>query len=330
MIFSSEAPLLNPGNQSEKRTVILDKILHYNLEKDLGEGRYGERYMAWDEGLDRIVLVEFVCASLALDEDFRRRFRVDMDKLGKIEHENIAAFYALEETGGKFFIIREYIEGRTLKEILAEEALSYTLFLSYALQLVKALGEAEEQMVVHRSVASQNIVIGGDKKLRLVNFGLAGGCDTGGHRETISPYEFYLAPEQTENQPEDTYSDMFSLGVVFYEMLTRRLPFRAGDREGLFRAIREETPDFDNEAAREMPPDGRLLIEKLMSKNPAERFRDFQELRATLETMQAYHFQRVDSPDYMAKHKNPRTYLMISILVALIIIFWMVISTVYK
>lgn len=300
------------------------------MEKDLGEGRYGKRYLAWDEGLDRVVLVEFISVGLALDEDFRRRFRVDMDKLEKIRHDNIAAFYAFEETEGKFFIIREYIEGRTLKEILAEGPLSYALFLSYALQLAKALGVAEEQMIVHRNVASQNIIIGSDRKLRLVNFGLAGQRETGVRRETISPYEFYLAPEQTENQPEDSLSDQFSLGVVFYEMLTGRLPFQGGDRETLFKAIRKDMPDFDNDVARQMPPDGRLLIEKLLSRNPAERFRDFEELRVTLETMQAYHFHRVESPDYMVKHKDPRTYLMISILVALIIILWLVISAVYK
>jgi len=300
------------------------------LDKSLGEGRYGERYMAWDSGLDRVVLIEFVNVSLALDEDFRRRFTADMDKMESVRNDNIADFYAFEEAEGKCFIIREYVEGQTLKELLAEKTLSYALFLSYALQMVKALQAAQEQLVVHRNITSQNVIVGSDKKLRLVNFGLSGRFDTGGHRESISPYDFYLAPEQTENKPEDNLSDMFSLGVVFYEMLTRRLPFRAGDRDTLFKSIREDIPDFDNETAREIPPDGRLLIEKLLSKNPAERFRDFEELYVTLEMMQTYYFRREESPDYMEKHKNPRTYLMISILVALVIILWLVIFTVNK
>lgn len=309
----------------------MDKILHYNLDKKLGDGKYGEYYLAWDSGLDRVVMIEFLSPALALNDVFRNRFAADMQKLAEIDHDHIARFYALEEAEGKLFIIREYIEGRSLKDIIAGETFSYALFLNYAIQIVTGLKAAHEVMVVHRSICSQNIVIDEKKKIKLVNFGLPGKLDNIGGEQPPSAYDFYLSPEQTENMLEDQYSDLFSLGVVFYEMLTGKRPFEGQSRKALFNAIRTEEPDFTvMSPAGQVPPDGRLLIEKLLSKNVRDRFRDDEELLVTLKAMLAYHFKRVDNCEKQPKHQSPRTYALISVLVVLLIIFWLVVSTVYR
>jgi serine/threonine protein kinase len=308
----------------------LEKILHYNLDKHLGDGKYGEYYLAWDGGLDRIVLVEFLGAALALDDSFRDRFDNDMKKLAEIDHDHIAGFYALQEGEGKLFVLREYVEGRTLKELIAESTFSYALFLGYAIQMTEGLRAAHKALVLHRNLSSQNIILDDKKKVKLVNFGLPGKIDHISGDAPPGPYDYYLAPEQVDNQLESPQTDFYSLGVVFYEMLTGDLPFKGATRRELFRSIQNDNPDFSSEAAGRMPPDGRLLIEKLLSKNGSDRFRDAEELLVTLRAMLDYHFNRLENVDKQPPHKSPRTYLLLSVLVILIIIFWLVVSTVYR
>jgi len=308
----------------------LEKILHYNLDKHLGDGKYGEYYLAWDSGLDRIVLVEFLGTALALDDSFRDRFDNDMKKLAEIGHEHIADFYALQEGEGRLFVLREYVEGRTIKELIAKGGFSYALFLGYAIQMTEGFKAAHEALILHRNVASQNVLIDDKKKVKLVNFGLPGKLDHISGDEPPGAYDFYLAPEQTEGQLESLETDLYSLGVVFYEMLTGDLPFKGATRKELFQSIQKDEPDFNTGRARQIPPDGRLLIEKLMSKNRGDRFRDTEELLVTLQAMLDYHFNRSEISEKYAKHKSPRTYLLLSVLVILIIIFWLVISTVYR
>ncbi|MBN1212342.1 MAG: serine/threonine protein kinase [candidate division Zixibacteria bacterium] len=308
----------------------MEKILHYNLDKHLGDGKYGEYYLAWDGGLDRIILVEFLGPALALDDSFRDRFDNDMKKLADIDHEHIAGFYALQEGEGRLFVLREYVEGRTVKELIAESEFSYALFLGYAIQMTAGIKAAHEALILHRNIASQNIIVSDKKKVKLVNFGLPGKIDHIGLDEPPGAYDYYLAPEQTRNQFESPETDLYSLGMVFYEMLARDLPFKGATRRELFRSIQNDAPDFSTGPAAQIPPDGRLLIEKLLSKDGSDRFRDADELLITLQAMLDYHFNRSEISERHAKHKSPRTYLLLSVLVILIIIFWLVISTVYR
>jgi len=308
----------------------LEKILHYNLDKHLGCGKYGEYYLAWDSGLDRIVLVEFLGPALALNDSFRDRFDNDMKKLAEIDHEHIADFYALQDGEGKLFVLREYVEGRSLKEISAESSFSYALFLGYAIQMTEGIKAAHEALILHRNIASQNVIINDKKRVKLTNFGLPGKLDHISGDEPPGAFDYYLAPEQTEGQLESPETDLYSLGVVFYEMLTRDLPFKGATRRELFRNIQNDDPDFNTGPAGQIPPDGRLLIEKLLSKNGGDRFRDAEELLITLQAMLDYHFNRSEISERHAHHKSPRTYLLLSVLVILIIIFWLVISTVYR
>jgi serine/threonine protein kinase len=219
------------------------------------------------------------------------------------------------------------VEGETVKELISAEPFTYYLFLNIAVQIIKGVRLAHECGVVHGNISPYNIVISKRGNARLVDFGLPGdrGRDRTGSGD-IGHLE-YLSPEQLEGREPTEASDLFSLGIVFYEMLTGHLPFTGESQTQLRENILCEEPDMESEAALALPHDARLLIEKLLSRNPIHRGTNAREIQITLEEMIANQPAAIEVESPPQDRWSPRTYMALSVLALLLIILWLVLTT---
>ena len=309
----------------------MKKILHYHLADKIADGRYGPIYPSWDNGLDRGIVLEMIEGCPVLDAEIQDHFLEQMRLLTQLEkNPHIGAFYSLERSEGKSFIVREYVEGKTLKELICTENFAYGEFLNYAIQMAKGLKAIHEIGLIHGQVCPMHIIITPVNRVKFINTSLPLKLEESPGQSHLNPFDFYLAPEQITGEKITSQTDCFSLGVVFYEMLTRHLPFVGGDRQTLYQSIDEEDPDLEIFQKKRIPPDARLLIEKMLSKDPQDRFDSDDELLITLEEMADYHIKAAGYAQSGEAYSSPRKYIMLSVLAILIIILWLVISNYHQ
>jgi serine/threonine-protein kinase len=305
----------------------LEKILHYEGARKLGGEDKPDTYLSFDDQRDCSVVIRLLDDSVASDRVFRRQFDEKMRRLGRRDRHHIGEFFELESYHDRHFAVREYVEGTTVKELVTAEPFSYYLFLNMAIQIVKGLKVAHECGVVHGNISSHNIIISKRGEAKIVDFCLPG--DRGRERSgsgNVGHVE-YLSPEQLEGRTPSEASDFFALGVVFYEMLTGRLPFTGESQTSLREAILSDPPDMDSDPASVLPNDARLIIEKLLSRNPLHRGENARELQVTLEQMVGNQPAAAVVENSREDRWSPRTYMLVSILALLLMILWLVITT---
>lgn len=306
----------------------MDSISHFSITGKLGE--VTETYLAWDGQRDAKVVLRFVDPSLGEDPEFIRCFDTVTKRLMGLNDRHISEFFSLEEADGQFFAVREYVLGQSLHEVSRANPFDYQAFLNIALQIAMGLKEAHEVGIVHGGLSGRNVIVSPHGQAHIVDFGVHGcGIQAGTciDRREILPY---LAPEQIENGSSDELSDLYSAGVIFYEMLTGRLPFEAEDPQQLLVEVKAGPSSFNEEVSPELHGDAILLIERLLAAEPSDRLMSSRELLATLKAMVAHELEQRSSAVSPESHASPRTYLMLSILTALIVIFWLVITTFHK
>src|SRR2546427_7834974 len=199
----------------------------YKVVRKLGAGGMADVYLAEDQELGRPVAIKILNDRHAQDDQFVERFRREAKNAASLSHPNIVSIYDRGEAEGSYYIAMEYLDGRTLKELLVRNGPPpIPIAIDYARQILSALAFAHRNGIVHRDIKPHNIVVGGDGRLKVTDFGIArSGASQMTEVGSIVGTAQYLSPEQARGAPVDPRSDLYSLGIVLYEMLTGHVPF---------------------------------------------------------------------------------------------------------
>ena len=258
----------------------------YQILSHLARGGMAEVYLARDLLLDRKVALKVLFEAFAADRSFVERFRREARAAANLNHPGIVAVYDWGEDGGTYFIVMEYVEGRTLYDILATEGpLMPDRAAEIGADIATALAFAHSRGVVHRDVKPGNVLITPTGVVKVADFGIARAGDpeerltrTGSVLGTAT----YFSPEQASGQAIDARSDIYSLGVVLYEMLAGRPPFVGDNPVSIAYQHVRESPPPPSAFNPDVPPDLSQVVAKAMAKNPANRYRSAEELAADL------------------------------------------------
>ncbi len=262
------------------------KLGRYAIVERLGFGGMGVVYRARDEKLERFVAIKILAPGLLLGEDARRRFRREALALAKLNHAHIAAVYDVGEQDGIDYLVMECVPGESLAARLAAGPMTVKDATSITQQIAQALEEAHEQGVIHRDLKPSNVMVTPKGLVKVLDFGLAKLLDMQGTEETQSLEEGgrlmgtvpYMSPEQAYGKTLDTRTDLWSLGVVYYETLTAQRPFHADSAVGVLRAITQETPKPVTEIRVDAPSKAGEIVGHALEKNPADRYQSASEM----------------------------------------------------
>jgi serine/threonine protein kinase len=283
------------------------EILHYKIEQKLGEGGMGVVYLAQDTRLNRPVAIKFLPHTIAGDQENRLRFQIEARAAAALNHPNITQIYAIEETDDshgerEMFIVMEYVDGQELKQIIKSEIPNPKSAIDYATQIARGLQAAHQKGIVHRDIKSSNIMITTDGLVKIMDFGLAK-MDAGMQvtREgTTMGTAAYISPEQLTGEEVDQRTDIWSCGVVFYEMVTGRLPFRGDYEQAIYYSILNEQPIPIKNINPDIPDDLIRIIEKMLAKDTGKRWQNMHEVTIALESLekkpdQSFHREEKDN-----------------------------------
>jgi eukaryotic-like serine/threonine-protein kinase len=249
----------------------------YRLERPLGHGGMASVFLARDTELDRAVALKLLAENLGGDENVRRRFVREARLAARLSHPNVVSVFDAGEDDGRPYIVMEYVDGENLTELLARRGRVL------ALQAAQGLAHAHAAGLVHRDVKPQNLILGGDGTLKIADFGIARAAETTALTQagTVLGTAAYLSPEQALGEEVTPATDVYSLGVVLYELLTGRPPFQVETLDDL-----AQRPDLEvvpvRELAPEVPRDLEDVVMHCLARNPAYRPRDGSALAAEL------------------------------------------------
>ena len=275
------------------------KVSHYQILEKLGEGGMGEVYLAEDTKLQRKVALKFLPIELTKDESRRQRFMQEARAAAAMEHPNIAAIYDIDEADGRTFIAMEYVRGESLRDAISDGKLRLRKSLQLANQIADGLAKAHERGVVHRDVKPENVLLSEDGDAKIIDFGLAKlgeavrspGEHTVEHEaETLVRTRdglvlgtvAYMSPEQARANPIDARTDVFSLGIVFQEMLTGEPPFSRASVAETLSAILKENPAPLPEDVTSLVPELPPILRRSLSKKPDGRYQQMKEMAQEL------------------------------------------------
>jgi serine/threonine protein kinase len=249
-------------------------ISHYRILEKLGEGGMGVVYKAQDTKLDRMVALKFLPKHLLCDEEAKTRFVHEAKAASVLNHSNITTIHEIDEVEGECFICMEYIEGKSIKEVIKEKGFSIEEILKIAIQVCEGLAAAHEKGIVHRDIKSDNIMLTPRGQVKIMDFGLAklkGATKLTTTGTTLGTLQ-YMSPEQAQGKEADHRSDIFSFGVVLYEMITGQLPFQGEHEAAIIYSIINETPEPLARYKANVPEGLQRLVEKAMEKNTEMRY----------------------------------------------------------
>src|SRR6478609_712136 len=259
----------------------------YKLEAKLGSGGMSTVYLANDGTLDRAVAVKVMHREMSEQPDQLERFRQEARAVAKLSHPNVVAVIDAGEDGGHPYIVFEYVEGETLKQRIARVgALDVQEALAYTIEIARGLTVAHARQMVHRDIKPQNVLIDAEGRAKLTDFGISRQLEQDGMTATgrVLGTTDYVAPEQAMGHGVDPRSDIYSLGVVLYEMLIGQVPFHADSQVGVaMKHVNEELPDVQNRRP-EISAAAALVVERATAKDPAERYQEVGEMIDDLST----------------------------------------------
>jgi tetratricopeptide (TPR) repeat protein/predicted Ser/Thr protein kinase len=255
-------------------------VSHYKIESTLGQGGMGVVYLATDNLLHRRAALKFLPANLAQDPEARRRFLNEGRAAATLNHPNAAVIYEVGADGDDIFLAMEYVPGVTLRELIQQGPLSWNEVVDLTLEILEALREAHSHGIVHRDIKGANIKRTPEGRVKVMDFGLA--KITGGSTITqsgsIMGTAAYMSPQQVTGQEVDGRADLFSLGVLMYELLTGKLPFTGDQSVALTHAILHEDPITIRELQPEVPTDLEHIVFKAMMKSVQDRYQNASEV----------------------------------------------------
>jgi serine/threonine-protein kinase len=257
----------------------------YELEELVGSGGMSNVFRAHDRLLERTVALKILHEQYTRDEDYVERFRREARAVAQLTHPNIVTVIDRGEQDGRQFIVFEYVDGQNLKELSAHGPLDAREAIGLALQVAHALSFAHARGLVHRDVKPQNVLLNEDGQAKVTDFGIARSLDVHGVTQTgtVLGTSDYIAPEQARGQKVDPKTDIYSLGVVLYELLTGEVPFSGDNFVAVAMRHVSEPPPSVLEHRPDCPVRVDLAIQRAMAKDPADRFASMDELCTELE-----------------------------------------------
>ena len=260
------------------------QISHYRIDSTLGQGGMGIVYLAEDLVLRRRVALKFLSHDLARDPDAKKRLLNEGRAAATLNHPNAAVLYEVGTEGGDLFLAMEYVPGVTLRELLAAGSLPWNDAVDVALGVLAALQEAHAKGIIHRDIKSQNVRRTPDGRIKVLDFGLAKvtGASTITRQGSIIGTVAFMSPQQVVGEELDGRTDLYSLGVVLYELLTGRLPFTGDQEVAVAHAILHEDPITIRELSPQVPAELEHIVFKAMMKNPVARYQSAAEMAEDL------------------------------------------------
>jgi serine/threonine protein kinase len=274
-------------------------ISHYEVLEKLGEGGMGVVWKARDTRLNRLVAIKTLPAAKVGDEERKRRFVQEAQAASALNHPNIITIHDIASENGVDFIVMEYVNGKTLGQLIPRRGMRLDEVLRYAIQIAGALAKAHAAGIIHRDLKPGNIMVTTDGNVKLLDFGLAKLTEPAtpyqdGRTRTLGPQSeegsivgtaAYMSPEQAESKPVDARSDIFSFGAVLYEMVTGVRAFQGDSRLSTLSAVLREAPKPAGELVPDIPRELDRIVTRCLRKDPARRLQAMSDLKVALEDL---------------------------------------------
>ena len=259
----------------------------YQVVRKLGAGGMANVYLAEDQDLGRRVAIKILNERHANDEQFVERFRREAKNAAALSHPNIVSIYDRGEAEGTYYIAMEYLDGRSLKElILSRGPAPLNVAIEYVRQILSALRFAHRHGIVHRDIKPHNVLVDAEGRVKVTDFGIArAGASQMTEAGSIVGTAQYLSPEQARGTNVDQRSDLYSLGIVLYELLTGTLPFNGDTPVEIAMKHLSQTPELPSVLRPELPRELDLVVTRALAKDPDERYQSAEEMDADLERL---------------------------------------------
>ena len=266
-----------------------DKLIagKYRIIEEIGHGGMGVVYKAEDLKLKRCVALKFLPPHLMDEPDLKERFLIEAQAAAALSHPNICVIHEVGESSEHPYMAMEYVEGETLRDKIHKGPLKSVEALAIVIQVASGLAEAHRKGIIHRDIKSANIMVTAKGQAKVMDFGLAklrGGSSMTKSQTTLGTVA-YMSPEQARGQDLDPRTDIWSLGVVLYEMLAGKLPFRGDHDQAVIHQIVHAEPDPLKKARPDVPPGVEEIVGQALAKEPADRYRTMEELGTDLEAV---------------------------------------------
>ena len=255
-------------------------ISHYKITDKLGEGGMGIVYKAEDTKLERPVALKFLAAHAIEDPEHKARFVREAKAAARLDHPNICSVYEIDEAEGQTFLAMAYLEGQTVKDKIAERPLKLDEALDIAIQTAQGLKAAHEKGIVHRDIKPANLMLTQEGQVKVMDFGLAQLADRSKLTKTTTMLgtPAYMSPEQALREPTDRRTDVWSLGIVIYEMVTGKLPFEGEREDAVAYSIVHQEPEPITALRVGVPVDLDRIVSKALAKDADERYQHVEEM----------------------------------------------------
>lgn len=261
-------------------------IAHYAIVERLGRGGMGEVFVAEDKRLDRKVALKILSPEIVADQERLQRFQREAKALAALNHPSIVTIYSVEEVDNLHFLTMELVEGKTLRQIIDKDGLQLSVFFDISIPLAEALSAAHERGVTHRDLKPENIMVTESGRLKVLDFGLAKvssprvapDIEEEGVTKSLTQFGVivgtvpYMSPEQAQGKSVDHRSDIFSLGIIMYEMITGQRPFTGETVADVLSSILRDTPTSVSQLRTGIPRHLARIIRQCLEKDPKERF----------------------------------------------------------
>src|SRR5918997_25824 len=256
----------------------------YRVQRKLGHGGMADVYLAEDEELGRRVAIKILNDRHAADEQFVERFRREAKHAAGLSHPNIVSIYDRGEAEGTYYIAMEYLEGRSLKELISSRGPApVAIAIEYARQILAALRVSHRTGVIHRDIKPHNVLVDGEGRLKVTDFGIArAGPSQMTEAGSIVGTAQYLSPEQAQGAPVSESSDLYSVGIVLYELLTGEVPFSGESPVEIAMKHLSKVPTPPSRLRPEIPHDLDLVVMRALAKDPDDRYQSADEMDADL------------------------------------------------
>ena len=256
----------------------------YRIMRKLGTGGMANVYLAEDQELGRRVAIKILDDRHAGDDQFVERFRREAKNAAGLSHPNIVSIYDRGEAEGTYYIAMEYLDGRSLKELIVSRGPApVNIAIDYAQQILAALRFAHRHGIVHRDIKPHNVLVDAEGRLKVTDFGIArAGASQMTEAGSIIGTAQYLSPEQAKGAPVDQTSDLYSVGVVLYELLTGTVPFSGDTPVEIAMKHLSTVPEPPSAHRAEIPRDLDFAVMRALAKDPAERYQSAEEMSADL------------------------------------------------